>query len=95
MYATLPRVLRGNRYLGGAPGKAEDGQGQVVDVSLLDAASSLTHSAIINYYQLGEVMKRNGNQDRASYPANFYETSDGRLAFIHAGQDGAFETCAG
>ena len=67
------------------------GRGQVVDVSLLDAASSLTHSAIINYYQLGEVMKRNGNQDRASYPANFYETSDGRLAFIHAGQDGAFE----
>ena len=36
--------------------------GQVADVSLLDAASSLTHSAIINYYQLGEVMKRNGNQ---------------------------------
>ena len=66
------------------------GRGQVVDVSLLDAASSLTHSAVINYFELGEVMKRNGNQDRASYPANFYETKDGRLAFIHAGQDGAF-----
>ncbi|WP_164516793.1 CaiB/BaiF CoA transferase family protein [Clostridium transplantifaecale] len=66
------------------------GRGQVVDVSLLDAASSLTHSAVINYYELGEVMKRNGNQDRASYPANFYGTKDGRMAFIHAGQDGAF-----
>jgi len=67
------------------------GKGQVVDVALLDSACALTHSAIINYYQMGMVMKRNGNQDRASWPANFYPTKDGRLAFIHAGQDPAFK----
>ena len=66
------------------------GKGQVVDISLLDCACGLTHSAIINYYLLGQVTKRNGNQDRASWPATFYPTKDGRLAFIHAGQDPAF-----
>lgn len=66
------------------------GKGQVVDISMLDTACSLTHSAIINYYLLGEVATRNGNQDRASWPANFYPTKDGRLVYIHAGLDRAF-----
>ena len=66
------------------------GRGQVVDISLLDCACGLTHSAIINYYLLGLVTKRNGNQDRASWPATFYPSKDGRLVFIHAGQDPAF-----
>ncbi|MHB1316052.1 MAG: CaiB/BaiF CoA transferase family protein, partial [Christensenellales bacterium] len=66
------------------------GKGQVVDVALLDAACALTHSSIINYYQLGEVMQRIGNQDRASSPANFYNSKDGRLLYIQASQDSAF-----
>ncbi len=65
-------------------------KGQVVDVALLDAASAMTHSAILNYFMLGLVMERNGNQDRAAWPANFYTTRDGRMVFIHAGQDPAF-----
>ncbi len=66
------------------------GKGQVVDISLLDCACGLTHSAIINYYLLGSVTRRNGNQDRASWPATFYPSKDGKLVFIHAGQDPAF-----
>ena len=66
------------------------GRGQVVDISLLDCACGLTHSAIINYYLLGQVTRRNGNQDRASWPATFYPSKDGKLVFIHAGQDPAF-----
>ena len=66
------------------------GKGQVVDVALLDAACAITHSAIINYYQLGQVLERNGNQDRASCPANFFNSKDGRLMYIQASQDSAF-----
>lgn len=66
-------------------------KGQVVDISLFDAACGLTHSAILNYHLLGEVMQRTGNQDRASWPASFYPTLDGKTVFIHAGTDQNFE----
>ena len=66
------------------------GRGQVVDAALFDAASALTHSAVTNYYALGLTVTRNGNQDRASWPATFYPTRDGRWVFIHAGQDASF-----
>lgn len=66
------------------------GRGQVVDVALLDVASSLTHNAIYNYYQLGQVMGRTGNQDRASWPANFYKSKDGRQMYMHAGNNDTF-----
>ena len=67
------------------------GKGQIIDVGLLDAACSLTHSAIINYFLLGQVMQRNGNQDRAAWPATFYPTKNGRLVVIHAGLDQNFK----
>jgi len=70
--------------------RSHTGRGQVVDVALLDVACALTHSAIFDYYQLGKVMKRNGNQDRASWPASFYKSKDGRLVFVHAGIDDTF-----
>lgn len=70
------------------------GRGQVVDVALLDSACGLTHSAILNYYLLGQVTTRNGNQDRAAWPASFYQTGDGRTIYIHAGQDPAFAAFA-
>ena len=70
--------------------REQTGKGQVVDVSLLDCACSLTHSAIMNYFMLNEVTTRNGNQDRAAWPASFYPTKDHKLIYIHAGQDPAF-----
>lgn len=66
------------------------GKGQVVDIAMLDTACSLTHSAIINYFLLNQVAQRNGNQDRAAWPANFYPTIDGTLVYIHAGLDPSF-----
>lgn len=66
------------------------GKGQVVDIAMLDVACALTHSAISNYYMLGKVVGRNGNQDRAAWPANFYPTKDGYLIYIHCGLDNTF-----
>ena len=70
--------------------REKTGTGQIVDIALFDTACSLTHSAIINYYLLGQVAQRNGNQDRAAWPANFYPTKDGQLVYIHCGLDNTF-----
>lgn len=70
--------------------REKTGKGQVVDIAMFDTACSLTHSAIINYYLLGQVAQRNGNQDRAAWPANFYPTKDGELVYIHCGLDNTF-----
>ena len=70
--------------------REKTGKGQVVDIAMFDTACSLTHSAIINYYLLGQIAQRNGNQDRAAWPANFYPTKDGELVYIHCGLDNTF-----
>lgn len=74
--------------------REKTGKGQVVDIAMFDTACSLTHSAIINYYLLGQIAQRNGNQDRAAWPANFYPTKDGELVYIHCGLDNTFAVCA-
>lgn len=66
------------------------GEGQVVDVALLDAAVSLMHTSIPDYKMLGQVFTRKGNNDRYAWPANLYEASDGRWVYIHAGMNNTF-----
>ena len=71
--------------------KKVTGRGQVVDVSLLDSAMPLTHTAILNYFLCGDVITRNGNQDRAAWPSNFYFTKDHKMVYIHLGNDPEFK----
>ena len=66
------------------------GEGQVVDVALLDAAVSLMHTSIPDYKMLGQVFTRKGNNDRYAWPANLYQASDGRWVYIHAGMNNTF-----
>ncbi len=61
------------------------GRGQVVDVALLDAASSLLMSALPEYHRLGNVMTRRGNRDRYASPTNVYRTADGSWIYIVCG----------
>jgi len=61
------------------------GRGQVVDVALLDAASSLLMSALPEYRRLGNVMTRRGNRDRYSSPTNVYRTADDAWIYIVCG----------
>lgn len=61
------------------------GSGQVVDVALLDAASSLLMSALPEYHQLDTVMTRRGNRDRYSAPTNVYRTRDDAWVYIVCG----------
>lgn len=61
------------------------GRGQVVDVALLDAASSLLMSALPEYHRLGNVMTRRGNRDRYASPTNVYRTADDAWIYIVCG----------
>jgi len=70
------------------------GEGQVVDVALLDAAVSLLHTAIPDYKMLGQKFTRKGNNDRYAWPANIYKAKDGRWVYIHAGMDNTFSKIA-
>ena len=54
------------------------GQGQLVDVSLLEPLARLVESSTLAYDQLGAVKGRVGNRLDASAPRNAYRTADGR-----------------
>ncbi|MFJ3799060.1 CaiB/BaiF CoA transferase family protein [Streptomyces sp. NPDC090088] len=53
------------------------GQGQLVDVNLIEPLTRLLESATLAYDQLGLVKRRAGNMLAASAPRNTYRTADG------------------
>jgi crotonobetainyl-CoA:carnitine CoA-transferase CaiB-like acyl-CoA transferase len=67
--------------LGALQARARTGQGQVVDVALLDSAMSMLMTAIPEQLLLGRTMGRRGNRDRYGAPANTFPTRDG--AWVH------------
>lgn len=78
MYATMG-ILAALRV------RDRTGQGQVVDISLLDTAASLLVSAIPEFHALGTRSRRTGNRDRYSAPTNVYRTMDGDWVYIVCG----------
>ena len=58
------------------------GQGQLVDVNLIEPLARLIESATLTYDQLGVIPTRMGNRLDASAPRNAYRTSDGRWLAI-------------
>jgi len=72
-YATMMALY--HRDLGG-------GQGQLVDVNLIEPLARLIESATLTYDQLGVVPTRMGNRLDASAPRNAYGTADGKWLAI-------------
>lgn len=66
------------------------GRGQVVDVSLLDTASSMLATAIPERMLFGDSMTRCGNRDRYSAPTNSFRSRDGHWFHLVAGNDEMF-----
>lgn len=64
------------------------GEGQVVDVSLYDAAFRMIGPLLTNYDLTGEVWKRNGNNSLSGAPTGHFETFDGSwiCTSIHSNQ---------
>ena len=58
------------------------GEGQLVDVSLIEPLARLVEQATLAYDQLGQIQGRTGNRADASAPRNTYRTSDDRWLAI-------------
>lgn len=66
------------------------GQGQLVDVSLLESAASLLMTAIPQQKLFGTTMTRVGSRDRFVAPSNTFATGDDRYVLIVGGDDNMF-----
>lgn len=67
-----------------------DGQGQVVDVSLLESCVAMLESAVPEYDRLGTVRKPAGARLNGLAPSSIFRSSDGQWVVIAANQDGLF-----
>ena len=66
------------------------GQGQLVDVSLLESAVSMLMTAIPQQKLFGTTMTRVGSRDRFVAPSNTFATGDGRYVLMVGGDDNMF-----
>lgn len=66
------------------------GEGQVIDVALLDAAVSVLTTAISSQADQGITLTRTGNRDRYSSPANVFATANGDYVLIVSGTNPLF-----
>jgi crotonobetainyl-CoA:carnitine CoA-transferase CaiB-like acyl-CoA transferase len=66
------------------------GRGQMVDLSLLDSATSLLVTAIPEHLLLGRSPTRLGNRDRYAAPAQTFRARDGAWVHLVGGSDAHF-----
>jgi crotonobetainyl-CoA:carnitine CoA-transferase CaiB-like acyl-CoA transferase len=66
------------------------GKGQLVDVSLLESATSMLMTAIPQQKLFGTTMTRVGSRDRFVAPSNTFATGDGRYVLMVGGDDNMF-----
>jgi len=64
--------------------------GEVVDVTLVEAAFRSSESALTDYSVTGNIRGRSGNRNVGFVPAENFETKDGRILVINAGTDYLF-----
>ena len=69
------------------------GEGQHVDVALVDSMFSILGTMPSTYKLFGSTPKRTGNRDAITVPANLYKAADGYV-YIHAGSDPLFPRLA-
>lgn len=67
------------------------GEGQVVDVSILESCFALTESVAPEYDRLGAVRGPSGTGLDGIAPSNVFESGDGKLVVIAANQDSLFK----
>jgi len=68
----------------------QTGEGQQVDIALLDTQVSLLVNEATNYFVAGEVPRRRGNEHPNIVPYGVYGTSDGYIV-VAVGNDAQFE----
>lgn len=70
--------------------RARTGQGNIIDVSLLEAVFSLLEGAVPEYVHAGVVRRREGTKLPTAAPSGIYPTRDGKWISIGANADGLF-----
>lgn len=70
------------------------GGGEVIDLSLAEAAFRATESSLPEYSLNGTIRERTGNRNPLFVPADDFETADGRIVVINAGTDVLFKRLA-
>jgi len=61
--------------------------GEVIDLSLVEAAFRSSEAALTEYGMSGQIRTRTGNRNPGVVPADDFETKDGRVLVINAGVD--------
>jgi formyl-CoA transferase len=85
MFATIG-ILAALRHRDG-PG---NGQGQVVDVSLMESCFALLEGAVPEYDRLGIVREPSGTKLKGVAPSNIFRSADGHWVVIAANSDRVF-----
>jgi crotonobetainyl-CoA:carnitine CoA-transferase CaiB-like acyl-CoA transferase len=65
--------------------------GEVIDVTLAEAAFRSSESALMEYSLTGKIRERTGNRNVGFAPAEDFETKDDKILVINAGTDPLFE----
>ena len=63
------------------------GQGQVVDLSILEPLVAVLGPHVINWDQTGQIARRSGNRSLNNAPRNIYLTADGRWVAVSSSAD--------
>ena len=87
MYATIGT-------LGALQARERSGEGQVVDVALMDSALSMLMTAIPEQVLHGRTITRHGNRDRYAAPSNTFPTRDGDWVHLVCAGDVMFRGLA-
>ncbi|MCD8350929.1 MAG: CoA transferase [Planctomycetaceae bacterium] len=69
--------------------KLRTGEGQRLDIALIECVLSLLATAVPHYVETGEIQPRRGNRDNVTGPANAFRCKDGMI-YLHAGTDPLF-----
>lgn len=74
--------------------RKDSGEGQMVDVSLLESATALLTTALASQAHRDETLNRIGNRDRYSAPANVFRTASDDHVLMLSGTNGLFKRLA-
>ena len=61
------------------------GQGQVIDLAQYEAVHKMMSGSMLEYFELGEVWERSGNQSRRNQPFGAYRAKDGWVVIASVG----------
>jgi len=73
---------------------AKGGSGEVIDLTLIEAAFRSSESALMDFSMNGRIRERTGNRNPHFVPAEDFETKDGKILVINAGTESLWKKLA-